>query len=497
MIKWLPLLLLLLTAPAAAQPVTCATRPPGDSTNACASTQFVTQGFIATGGFTANNPLIGVLGGGVTQGTRQGSTTVFPTVDGTSTVGQCAVWDSNGGLSSTPCTAAGSGTVGAGLTGNVAIYNAPTGVAGLVNGAAGTLLSSGGVGNNPIWVPSPALSVTSFGAKCDASTDDTAAILAAFTATPSGGTITFPPGSQCEVSGSGANIFLISKPIVINCQYSLIDYTGTSNTTNLIRFQPVGAGDWWPFRVSSCMFNGHLHLADMIVFDTTNSNTTEITQCEVDRVWDLFGHGAGGGYTVYVENPTSNTNGGTYHCNFHDSIFQGVFFSNAGDSLLVQNNYLGGPTFGVWVNLIAGAGGLVIANNSDVAACPLLVDAAAGNTVIVNNEFEQEQTDICPHNAMVDLRGNVTLPQVTFTGNSVNVLAGHGNPYPLYLGNMAQSYIEANIFTSATALVPCIEVPTGAVTIIGAANVFNGCTTTAVNGAGGTIHTVTTHSSYP
>lgn len=125
------LLALLWVIPAAAQNKTCPTRPPGDSTNACASTKFVNTP--ATGGtFTPNLPVIGGASGGLAQGTRSGNTTTFPTVDSTPVPGNCAVFDSAGGLNNVACSPSGSGTVGAGLVGQFAYYpSAGTSVTGI------------------------------------------------------------------------------------------------------------------------------------------------------------------------------------------------------------------------------------------------------------------------------------------------------------------------------------------------------------------------------
>jgi hypothetical protein len=116
-----------------AQNPTCPTRPAGDSSNSCASTAFVNQfgtGSI-TGTITPNLPVIGnAAGNGFTQGTRSGTTTKFPVIDGTTTNGQCAVYDASGGLSSVACSPSGSGTVGSGVIGNLAIYTGSTAVAG-------------------------------------------------------------------------------------------------------------------------------------------------------------------------------------------------------------------------------------------------------------------------------------------------------------------------------------------------------------------------------
>ena len=115
-----------------AQQVTCATRLAGDSTNACASTAFVNGGSgnvipVPAGGtgrtsFTANLPLIGNGTGPIAQGTVSGNTTLFPVVDAMPVNGQCATWDSYGGLTSTACSPSGSGTVGSGLAHQLAQY---------------------------------------------------------------------------------------------------------------------------------------------------------------------------------------------------------------------------------------------------------------------------------------------------------------------------------------------------------------------------------------
>lgn len=110
-----------------AQNTTCATRPAGDSSNACASTAFVHGGFLTSTGWTPNNPLIGSSIGGVTQGTRSGNTTAYITADGTLTNGHCSSIDSHGGIvdAGGPCTiGGGGGTVSSGLAQQYAYYPA-------------------------------------------------------------------------------------------------------------------------------------------------------------------------------------------------------------------------------------------------------------------------------------------------------------------------------------------------------------------------------------
>lgn len=143
MFKWALLLSLLWATPVWAQNPTCPTRPPGDSSNSCASTAFVNTP--ATGGtFTPNQPVIGGPSGGLAQGTRNGNTTAYPTNDAVPVTGECAVADSVGGLIYQACSPSGSGTVGAGLTGNLAIY--PSNGTSVVGTSASQLLTARSVG---------------------------------------------------------------------------------------------------------------------------------------------------------------------------------------------------------------------------------------------------------------------------------------------------------------------------------------------------------------
>jgi len=120
-----------------AQQVTCATRPAGDSTNACASTAFVNGGSgnvipvpgggTGDGTFTPNLPLIGNGTGPIAQGTRSGNTTIFTTTNGALINGHCVSIDSNGNLvdAGGACgTGTGSGTVTSGTAGQIAYYPA-------------------------------------------------------------------------------------------------------------------------------------------------------------------------------------------------------------------------------------------------------------------------------------------------------------------------------------------------------------------------------------
>lgn len=181
--KLLFILPFLQAVPALAQ--TCPTRPPGDNTNACASTAFVQQSVtpvpfsVPNGGtgnttFTAGLPLIGNGVGALGQGTRSGSTTIFGTTYGVLTNGHCVSIDSSGNLidaGSACAVGGGSGTVSSSTLGNFGYY-AATGntISGVTPAQALAALPTG-----VYWLGRTA-------AKCDNSTDDTAVIQAAWNA---------------------------------------------------------------------------------------------------------------------------------------------------------------------------------------------------------------------------------------------------------------------------------------------------------------------------
>lgn len=207
-------LLWLVPVAAHAQNTTCATRAPGDSSNACASTAFVHGGFQPTlPNFTANNPLIGNGTNVPTQGTRQGNTTVFPTIDGSSTNGNCAVWTATGGLSSAACSPSGSGTVGSGLLYQFAYYNA----------------------NGTSVVGTPLMETPQMrGATGNGSTDDTTAINNWLADISSGHTCGFMPPGTYKVTAALTPITVGNWCWIGSGEYqSVISYQGASTTVNI------------------------------------------------------------------------------------------------------------------------------------------------------------------------------------------------------------------------------------------------------------------------
>lgn len=138
-----------------------------------------------SGASVPSGPLVGsATGGGVVQGTRSGTTAVFPVIDGTSNNGECAVFDASGGFTSQACTGSGSGTVGAGIQGQVAGYSA--------------------TGPSVVGVPLSCTPIETFGGGIGASSVNNVAaynsVLAASPFAALGGCVGFGPG-QYQFAG--------------------------------------------------------------------------------------------------------------------------------------------------------------------------------------------------------------------------------------------------------------------------------------------------------
>lgn len=423
---------------------------------------------------------------------------MLPVLASRQNMGAC--FDSGGNL--VPCVSAASGSFIAGtgitFTGTNPTTIAATASIGGVSGPitldptlalTGSLLKlgnytapSGGVARSIIGKVAEVISVTDYGAVCDGSTDDTAAIAKAFAAAASSKVI-FPPGVTCKVKGSGNYVFIIVAPIIIDCQGAqiLLDAT-VPNTRGMLLFAPTGNGDRLPSRqLTRCYFNMNNVGAATITIDTTATNFTEVGEFEIDHVRDSANGSANGtDASIFVNNIGTNTNGGTFNVNFHDNVLMnGIYLNSAGDSIRIRDSILSGSKFGVYAQLIAGAAGLIIEGNNISAADPVLIDSVVGTTNIINNEFEQQITNTDPNSAVVDLRGGSSqLGLVNFIGNSVNALAGTGSANPLRIANVSQAYVEGNTFVSGVAGVACIINATGAPgTVIGSSNHWIGCIT--------------------
>ena len=103
-----------------------ATTDTTNATNITAGTLPIARGGTGLTSFTANMPLIGTAGGGLTQGTRTGNTTLYASAANNFVSGHCVSIDANLNLTDAggACTTGGGGgTVNSGTAGQIAYYS--------------------------------------------------------------------------------------------------------------------------------------------------------------------------------------------------------------------------------------------------------------------------------------------------------------------------------------------------------------------------------------
>lgn len=195
---------------AAAQNVTCPTRPTGDSTNACASTAFV-QGAVGSTGLPATTDLYKGTGtAGQAAAATPGTDYVIPSqLQFPDLTGNIAVAQMNSGTGASSTTFwRGDGT-----------WATPASASGITVGTttvtSGTngyyLYDNGGVVGNAALPTLPYFFATAYGTVCDGSTDDTTHIQNAINAASSGGTVVLPRGTcvvatSLSISNSGTHL---------------------------------------------------------------------------------------------------------------------------------------------------------------------------------------------------------------------------------------------------------------------------------------------------
>lgn len=323
--------------------------------------------------------------------------------------------------------------------------------------------------------------VTSYGALCDSSTDDTTAITNAMAAVPSGGKLIFPTGRTCVVLGSGTSVFTRTTPIYIDCQGSTIALNvSTPNTRNLFTFAPTTTGTFRRWRVTNCTLAMNGVGKNTIEINTQATNTTEIGEFWIDHVTDQAS-GSATGYSIYVNNPITNVTGGTFDATFSDNyLLNGIYFSNAGDTLRVKDSILAGTKYGIYLNQIPGAAGVVISGNNITSANELLIDNTS-SAIVDSNEFEQVVATSNPNNAQIDLNGSGGSLLVNIINNTIHEPStGPGYIRQIYAASVASErvVIDGNGFENANTGACIVNAASG--TTVGAMNSYV-CTTHVTN----------------
>lgn len=347
-----------------------------------------------------------------------------------------------------------------------------------------------------------------FGAKCDGSTDDTAAIQTAGNTAISANGYLFIQGSSsngCLVSKNGA--LTVDAALEWTAPISVIGVKGQSKlfpspsmaaTTTIIYF--VGNPISFQSYVVDGLFIGNPSAGTRpgnhaIVFDSQTTNNVFIAPAVRNSF--LQQTNSGGSSIFAINSEANNPNGGLTFGDFGPNNFigSGISLNKSGDSIKIHDSTMSSTSSnpGVFVNLVNGTGGKagnveIRAMNSGVTAGHVVVDCAA-SVLVLGGEYEQTATSTETNNAIIDIRGSVcNVTGARVLGVQAQALGGVGSPVFVNVGNATGSVVDYNTFTTPTAYAPVNVAAAATGTKIGQNNSYSGTASPPVVDAGtGTI----------
>lgn len=365
----------------------------------------------------------------------------------------------------------------------------------LAASTSGYLLQTNGAGTDPTWSgflqagtgattrtwqskARDILHVDDFGAVGDGTTDDRVAIQAAIVATPSGGTLLFGPKVYAVSKAAAAYCLAASSPItLLGSQGTAIKPLATATSTTDVLYLTGSPFGIYQQTIIDGIFIGDPSAGTRngrhaLVFDTTAAGNyfgrPVVRNCYLQQ------SATTGSYGLYhSNNGTNNPNGGLYGAVIEGNHISGIALIISGDSIWIRNNILTGNQEGVYANLVADAGNLVISqNNSSAAAGAVVVDRCV-TCEIIDNEFEQQVTNTGSNNAIIDLKGTTsTLGPVHVLRNMIQDVAATGDPYMVRVGAASGAVVDQNRFATSTSRTGVIVTASAANTVIGDGNTF-------------------------
>lgn len=262
-------------------------------------------------------------------------------------------------------------------------------------------------------------------------TDDTAAIQAAMTATPVGGTL-FIPGKAtgCLIKKQGANNYALLQDhpfnIVGHGHFSnLMTDPSIASTVDDLLIQ-VGGYDWantvWEnfsigasasFLPPTLLMYTRYGKRGMALVDSPAANFVNVI------IRNMTIGESSNDYSLYVGNGTSSPSQSVFIQ--ANKIFGGIHLELVSDSFRIKDNMLfGSSAFGGLMSFVGGAGKFSFVGNNTTWAGGLKIESGFAPEVR-NNYFEELYATSESNNAMVDFNGGVgTISFSAFTGNIVN-----------------------------------------------------------------------------
>lgn len=265
-------------------------------------------------------------------------------------------------------------------------------------------------------------------------TDDTTAIQAAMTATPTGGDLRIPGSTTgCLIKQQGGNAYallqdhpfsirgtghfsnLMTDPSIPATVDNLLVQTGSFGDWSNITWESFSIGDSASFFPPTLlMYTRHgkrgLALVDNASAALISTNVRNMTIGESSN-----------DYSLYLGNPSGLS--GAQHNNIGptNKIWGGVKFDLVADSnRIFMNTLQGSSTFGGIFSFVPGAGKFEFSSNNVTWAGGFKLESGTMPS-IVHNYFEELYATSESNNAMVDFNGAVgTIAVPTFWDNIIN-----------------------------------------------------------------------------
>lgn len=338
------------------------------------------------------------------------------------------------------------------------------------------------------------ISTADFGAKCDGTTDDTAAIQAAVNAAISQNKPLYiqPSATGCIVSQNGPH----SYSLLFELPIEIIGSPGESwirpaptmaNTVDVLYFTGSTV-DYKPTVIDGVSIGNPLAATraghHAVVFDTLSVNQ-RFLRPQIRNSY-FSPPASGGGYSVFaINSEANNPNGGFAYGTISSSyIGSGVSLIKSGDSITLSRNTFSGGTSNphVYANLVNGAGGLagnleLISNNMGDGGSQLVVDCSASVTVI-GGEIEQAITISNSNNAMIDLNGgSCQIGKAVIAPAQLQANIGVGNPWYVRFGNVKGGVLQGARIATPADFPPILVTASAIGTVIKADNTWSGMTT--------------------
>jgi hypothetical protein len=310
------------------------------------------------------------------------------------------------------------------------------------------------------------ITVQDFGAKCDGSTDDTAAFQAAMTATPIGGwlRVAGTTGTQCNVSSTITR----TQPIHFSCDPgAAIAPTSGIGSATVLDF--VGSASFnVPTVIEGCFIgnpNVNTRFGGIgMLFDTTTAGN--LFRNLVIRNMTIKAGTLGNPGINMSNNATNNAVGGTFVSQIvGGSIEGGLTLSNVGDSLVIrdtgfpQNFTSGADNLGITIVLVDGSGGAagnLLLDHINFSQCGGIDFSNGFAPILQNSEIEGEAALCNGATALVSftgISGAITSPKIR--NNQFQYNAGFGQPTLLLLNAAATGIVlDGNVFSTPTPYAP-------------------------------------------